>query len=1040
MLSWGLEQPGVNTEQKLVTGRVVKNMLAALRGGPPETLEVKLKLNGVPRMQQRPQTSHNSGGYGSNAPTPTATDNNSEWNSFVQSNTNFGGSAYGAAMSSPGFPPAGYGSPIQQAPSPAPDARMDVYAPQSQLPVAQRIAPTPPTTFSGVVSAAPRSYFPPVPSSQGLGPEDAVAYPEPRILETIEKPVKLRKKTTASSSAPRKKKASTNPVGRPKTKKRARPDMGNTSAIEEATDADEAPVEAPQKRTIIAMKAVEDATDADDAIAKAPKKKKAKTTKANRPSQAPPNSAMGNTSAIDDGTDADEAPNKAAKKRTAKATETGEDAVDAEEAMAEGPKKKRAKTTKADRPSKAQAPLNSAPGSLRVAASTSGSLRTMRPPASGETGLGASHLQEIPRAPTPVPGQLPSARVKVAGPALGRRSSIADFEGSSFMVSETGIPAHSALDAVSPSDSAFLSPYNAYTPDESQADIGSSPPVPRSALSVQSSPPLSSPELPMRRPMLQPDSGFMSGGLDEMMDDYDLLPLPPLPSQSVSSTLTSNFPQPRNAGKKKLGQPRNAAIAKAVPPPLGRSQTARPASRGNPKLSQNPFSRSVSGGVPGPVPQMREVPLEQMAIMLERKESVPPLVPDTMNFQHEVPGDPQLLPKETIYTRQVLAKAPMKSALATGTIEDASRSKRANTEPTLPRQETQGHPSRPPPLAPSFVETPSLVETLPTEPGVHKSEMRVLEFHQSRLPQHGVEQVHQQQTEQIGHRVAEAQKPGVHTEVQKPEVGEPEGRGGEFQEPRILEPRVQELEAQVLEARLPDVQLSETNHGQHEQVNQELMPSGTVDSAADKHQATGTAPTPTGPSFDETEALVQLLSGPMEHLQHKEPELPTMPPADAQNYQDMTQSADSETVNPTFFPPAPTSELGVLDPSETAGSASFDAINALTKNMSRKKSIKEKLEKAVQAGKMPTFCSNCGSISTPTWRKIWTQDSDGSPDTTNFSEEPGHITATIILETDEDGKTTRYRTVKKTLGPGEDKSEWNEETLCNREYCWNHNA
>lgn len=898
MLSWGLEQPGLNTEPKTVTGRVVKNMLAALRGGPPETLEVKLKLNGVPRLQ-RPQTSHNSGGYGSNAPTPTPTDSNSEWSSFLQSNPSLGRPNNGPAMPSPGFPPARYGSPIQQVPSPAPDARMDMYAPQPQPPP-QLSAPTPPILNAAPVPSLSGCYFPPVPSSQGLGPEDAPPLPHTKVDGDSEKPARSKKTKRSSSKAPKKKAPTGNPPGRPR--KRNRLDAGNTSAIEDATDADEAPA--------------------------VTSKKIAKTTK---PS--------------DDVTDADEAP-------------------------AEGPKKKRAKTTKADWPSKA--PLNSASGSLRVAASTSGSLRTMRPSLSGGSGVGASHLQEIPRAPTPVPGQPPKVRGKAVGHTLGRRLSMADFEGSSrLMMSETSIHGPQMLDALSPSDSLAQSPFNAYTPEESPADIGSSPPVPRSTHSVRSSLPPSSPVLPTMISMPQPDSGFMSGGFDEMVDDYDLpLPVPPM---------SSNFPQPKILGKKKLApKPPKSAQPRAPPPLLSRAQTARPASRGIPEPPPSTSARPASQGM---FETAAFVPLGQ------RSGSAPP---KEMIIQQEIPGDPELLPKQSIYyTRPGSAR----NNPATGTNVETRQLQRANTEQNLQRQEI------PDPMTGPLLPRPQLPAKVNTmEHQAQESDSQEKQVETPGFGQQGVQ--HSQPQKQNDHMGQIVKKPETH--------------------------------------------LPESQHDRQEQAEKGVQQSETLaetkpmisNEPTDKHEApTSTAPTPAAPdAVDDTEALLRLLAGPMarDHLD-VDPDLSAVPLAEGLSLNINEKPTKLEAAESGSMPPAPPSDVGTLPPSEQPGSGSLDGSSTLTKNMSRKKSIKEKLEQAVQAGMMPTFCSNCGSISTPTWRKIWTQDSEGSPDIPDYSDEPGRITAIIILDRNENQKPTRFRTVKKTLAPAEDKSEWTEEILCNRE-------
>lgn len=858
MLSWGLELPSLSSEQKLVTGRVTKNMLAALRGGLAETLDVRLKLNAVPRMQ-RPQTSHNSEmrTCGSNAPTPTPTDGNSEWSSFIQSNPALGWPTNGPSAPSPGFPPPRYGSPFQ-APSPAPDARPEVYAPQPG-------APTPPATNAAPVLApaqpTPASFFPPIHSSQGPVPEDTLAPSKPGGLG---QPARPKKPKRASSKAPKKKSSGTtgNPRGRPPKR---RPDGGNTSAIEEATDVEETNVD--------------------------------------------------------------------------------------------GPKKKRAKTTKADWPSKA--PLNSAPGSLRVAASTSGSLRTMRPAASGGNGIAGSHLQDIPRAPTPVPGQMPRPQSMPSVSGQPRRPSMAGFEGSSrFLVSETGIPGPSAPDARSPSEFASQSPYQTYTPEgESPGDFGSSPPVPRSAHSVRSSPPPSSPVLPpMPMPIMQPDSGFMSGGFDEMVEEEDLrMPMP----------VPATMPQPSAPDRPKPLKPKGAATKR----PASKSSHGqpRPASRGLVQPATTVPPKLTSRGLSEPVFQASA---EAMA------GANPPAKPKEMVIQREYPGPQELLPKKSIYnppasTKAQAAKAELKNSRAPGTAKGvANPLKRANTEPNLQRQEMSGLPTSPasapqPPVKSESVE--------PEAPPMNEVDLATIESPHDASGQ--------------------SLKP-VGKLCNQP-VHEPE-----FQRP-------QSAEQPIIES-----------------------PTETVEGAQ--------APTPAAleTGNDPEDQLLRLLAEPMSTTGHVDPELPPM--GSQHPNCELPQPPKSETARPESMPPASGSDIGALAVEELPSNLSMEEAEAAqqSKNMSRKQSIKKKLEKAVKNGEMPTFCSNCGSISTPTWRKIWTQDSDGSPDIPEYSDKPGCITAIVILQRDENGKPTKYRTVKKALGTAENSKEWTEAILCNRKTCY----
>ncbi|KAJ0163026.1 hypothetical protein CTA2_3627 [Colletotrichum tanaceti] len=101
------------------------------------------------------------------------------------------------------------------------------------------------------------------------------------------------------------------------------------------------------------------------------------------------------------------------------------------------------------------------------------------------------------------------------------------------------------------------------------------------------------------------------------------------------------------------------------------------------------------------------------------------------------------------------------------------------------------------------------------------------------------------------------------------------------------------------------------------------------------------------------------------------------------------------------------------------------------KNYVKKQAIREKLLQAIASGQTPMYCSNCGAIETPTWRKIWSQEHEGVPEFTEFSDKPGRITAILVLDRDADEKPTRYQIIKKTLSPHEDKADWKDHMLCN---------
>ncbi|KAF4838185.1 CENP-A multicopy suppressor protein 2 [Colletotrichum tropicale] len=101
------------------------------------------------------------------------------------------------------------------------------------------------------------------------------------------------------------------------------------------------------------------------------------------------------------------------------------------------------------------------------------------------------------------------------------------------------------------------------------------------------------------------------------------------------------------------------------------------------------------------------------------------------------------------------------------------------------------------------------------------------------------------------------------------------------------------------------------------------------------------------------------------------------------------------------------------------------------KNYVKKQAIREKLLQAIENGQTPMYCTNCGAIETPTWRKIWTQEHEGVPEFTEFSDKPGRVTAILVLDRDAEEKPTKYQVIKKALGRDDNKIEWKGHMLCN---------
>ncbi|KAK3685985.1 hypothetical protein B0T22DRAFT_236473 [Podospora appendiculata] len=547
MLSWGLEyhmdqQQQQQQQQQLVTGRVTRNLMSIMNNGSRETLEVKLKLTAVAKMQRNGfSTSLNMEAMNmiKSAPTPADT-TSSEWNSFIQSNPMLGHSGNVASMPSPSLPPAQLNNSFS-------DARVDYTQQQfrpssrpSSVPPVNNIRPAVSNTASlptpvqtiGIRPAGPTESL----------PSPAASQPKPAIAE---QPARASRPSSRASR-------SRVPTGRPRGRPRKNPEPGNTSAAEEATDGDD------------------------------------------------------------------------------------------------GPQKKRAKITKAEYST--IAPFGSAPESLRVTASTSGSLRNMRPVGAVGDGPGASHVQDIPRAPTPIPdAPLLKKQVKRRAADVKTRSdSAVDMESSlPYNTSRLGQSSMQRsmsmdMDARSPSESIAQSPDQCYTPDDSPADLGSSPPVPRTSAYLQSSPMASSPILPTM-PLPQVDSGFMSGGIDDFFDPEDNLQELPQPLIDGQSAAVAPMPQAskptglkNGAAPKQQRQQPNFAFhevnpgppellpTKSIFNPVGKVRTLNrpPPATSVPPLPKKTNSRSLKRSNTAPSPNFSEQ--EAPVPVLEQQAAQPP--------------------------------------------------------------------------------------------------------------------------------------------------------------------------------------------------------------------------------------------------------------------------------------------------------------------------------------------------------------------------------------------------------------------------------
>ncbi|KAJ4268299.1 hypothetical protein NW762_002362 [Fusarium torreyae] len=568
-----------------------------------------------------------------------------------------------------------------------------------------------------------------------------------------------------------------------------------------------------------------------------------------------------------------------------------------------GPSKKRVKTTKIEKA--APNPFTSGPDSLRVTASTAGSLRNFRPIANNEIASG-NHLQEVPRAPTPVPEGGP-----LNGPARGGPKGLKPRRESS-MRKELGAALSSQIPprpsrALSPSQEDGRSPESpveipAFSEDSPQ-DMRSSPPLPPTSF-MQSSPPPSSPVLPPMPALQRQASSFMGNETDDLFDEPILQP--------VKESRFHSRPQTQ----KVMEDVDNTGI----PTQVFRIQDG-PDGQGLVHI-QN-FNTPHPTSAPAGPPQSEPVTAKKIAPKLRPSRNPPKKQP---------------LP--------VLAPTPPPTTDAPERLSPAPVSAPSSVDAAQPQVET----------ATDDIDTLfELVRSVTSSSGpvVSTEATEANQSAQESLP---------------------PPKPVTNTTGPQPRASRQLGRSqstGALALPSI--PASESAEP----SSLSQSTLAEPPRASTE-IPDCLRRSNSVNLHLPVAASDPVGPSDTGPVFSR---------------------LPTL----------------SETpFSHSDFPPMPSSPP-------------FKS----NKNQVKKYSIKQRLESAIANGEMPPFCTNCGAIETPTWRKIWVQEHEGIPEYVEYSEKPGRVTAIEILKRGEDNRPLSYRLIKKSLGIDDERKAWTEKLLCN---------
>ncbi|KAJ4314053.1 hypothetical protein N0V84_009098 [Fusarium piperis] len=603
--------------------------------------------------------------------------------------------------------------------------------------------------------------------------------------------------------------------------------------------------------------------------------------------------AEGNTSGYEDGTEGEDT--GPAKKKAKTATNTAKET-------------KEIKTTKPVKTAKVEKatpnPFTSGPDSLRVTASTASSLRNFRPVGPSNEAVSGNHLQEVPRAPTPVPegGPLNIPRGGPKGPKPRRESSMRQELTANLSNQLPPRPAR----APSPSQEDDRSPESAIeTPaysEDSPQDIRSSPPVPRNASFMQSSPPMSSPILP---PMPAPvqDSTF-TDDIDDLFDEPILQPVK----------------ESRIQGR----------------PPV------------------------------------------QRVIESVDRTGIP-----TQVFRIDGPGGQDLVHIQNYNTPHPTSGPVLEPSLP------LPQPRKNHVQPQTTRNPPQTRPQRrSPPTPPPTTDAPEkMASPLPV-----------------RAP--------------------------CAAEVPQPQVEPRTQPSNELDEPLLqlvratsgLEPMPSTETNQIPQGTLPP----------RKPVSNPARPQPRASRQLNRSQSAGALPLPSAPASEPVGPSMLSESCLAEPIRAS-----TEIPACLRRSNSMVLHLPIPASDPVG--PAESLEHLALPVLPEASFPQGDALPAMPssppykykKNMVKKHAIKQKLEMAILNGEMPPFCTNCGAIETPTWRKIWVQDHEGVPQYVEYSDKPGQITAIEITKRDEQNVPLAYRLVKKSLGPHDDRDAWTEQLLCN---------
>ena len=622
-------------------------------------------------------------------------------------------------------------------------------------------------------------------------------------------------------------------------------------------------------------------------------------------------------------------------------------------------RKKRAKITKAN---EWNAKSSFGTGAdLRMAASTAGSLRLFRPIAMSPVVPG-SHLQEVPRAPTPIP----KTRLQEQKHARSKSALRGDsFTREPSLPSSPYVPPMQIEDDLrSTIESAGPSPERQDTPAETPPEVfGSSPPVmrtrPPTPNTMRSSPPCpTSPCLPQ---MPRLDSGFMSGTIEELFGDDD----------NGEQEEVEAKPQKRGRGRgNKASKPAKAPPRIATPTPFDNTPVDLPQKSKNVKPGTSVFSINPTASRSGSVvsedgsqtlpvlkPSRTSKAKSHLSVSVEQAQILPKPSPQLIAPYHPPMPEPQ---------RQIAPMMPVAPMTAQNPNMEMDT-------PQIPFSQIL-----PPPV--SVMSRPEDQAPLPPPPP----------------PPPPVEVQQPIESVTINEKVAEPSPLPEPAPVEQP----------------VLSPTPMSLvePSSVTDSTPSDLQTQ----------RRPSMPAPTL------------LPQPSRRMFGRT-ASAGALSLPQ--IPASDPVLPPSQLRRAETWSEVPHPVSEAHYPSVDAPSGPFTNAGNARSSQEPSKPSTENEIPYSRTANAKKAaIKQKLEAAIANGEMPPYCRNCGAIETPAWRKAWAQECQGAPAYYEYSDEPGRVTAIMVLTRDEYGNPTSYLLIKKSLKTTENMSLFQEFVLCNRKY------